>query len=133
MTREPGQTAPSATETPDDGLSDQPVTQRPDESPQERQDDEEKLRDRLEDLLPRDMVIWDDDEELDNVGERDRSWWLDILGHTKLHAGCCKTCGCASTCMAGAFHGSIVTSVLRELDRLGALREPAITEGDRDA
>lgn len=78
----------------------------------------------LIDLLPDDMVIWDDDEEL-SAFPWDLRKWLDVLGHKKAHPGCCKACGCATTCMASAFHEALITSVVRELDKLGVLHAPS--------
>jgi hypothetical protein len=75
----------------------------------------------LIDLLPADMNIWADDDELEWFTGRDQRWWLDVLGHPKAHPGCCKTCGCATTCMAAAFHDALIATVVRELDRLGVL------------
>jgi hypothetical protein len=122
--QEPAQGASTSTETPE-----RPITGSRDDRTSAAvseaivDDDEETLRDRLEDLLPRDMVIWGDDDELAAFPWTLRKW-LDVLGHEKAHPGCCKACGCATTCMAGAFYTSTVTSVLRELDKLGALCEP---------
>ncbi|MFD9950864.1 hypothetical protein ACFWYW_59100 [Nonomuraea sp. NPDC059023] len=83
----------------------------------------------LIDLLPDGMVIWDDESELDAFPWGLRRW-LDVLGHRKKHTACCEACGCATTCMAGAFHDALVSSVVRELDKLGALRQPErITNG----
>lgn len=76
------------------------------------------------DLLPDDPAIWADDEELPHFGHANLRWWLDVLGHPKAHRGCCKACGCCTTCMAGAFHQAVVTTTLRELDRIGALVKP---------
>ncbi|MEU1433999.1 hypothetical protein ABZ438_07860 [Streptomyces sp. NPDC005786] len=89
----------------------------------------EEERDDLIDQLPADMVIWNDDEELQHFGHANSTWWLDALGHTSkgpAHS-CCAACGCATTCTAGAFHDALISSVVRELDRLGALR--TTTEG----
>lgn len=87
----------------------------------------EDERDDIHDLLPKDMILWSDDDEL--------SWWKDdpwtfskwrrVLEHEPAHPGCCKTCGCAASCMLNVFYGSVVDSVIRELDRIGALRKPA--------
>lgn len=83
----------------------------------------------LIELLPKDMNVWADDDELDTFTGRTFTWWMDVLGHPNAHPGCCKTCGCAITCMAAAFHDALVASVLRELDELGALRPPEPKEG----
>ena len=93
----------------------------------------------LLDLLPEDAPIWADDEELPTFGARATlSWWLDTVGHPKAHPACCKTCGCATTCMAGAFYDAVVMTTIRELDKIGALVKPApapspvsAPEGDR--
>lgn len=84
-------------------------------------------------LLPKDMVIWADDEELEAF-----PWtfpkWMDVLGHQTVHSACCASCGCAITCTADAFHESLISSVVRELDKLGALRLPApLSERNTDA
>lgn len=84
---------------------------------------DEEARDDLIDRIPDDMVIWEDEDELGSFPWTLRKW-LDVLGHTRAHAGCCTACGCATTCMAAAFYGSTVSSVVRELDRIGALRQP---------
>lgn len=78
----------------------------------------------LIDQLPTDMTIWDDDQELTHFADRDYRWWRDALGHPRAHPGCCEICGCATTCLLGAFHDAVVAAVVRELNRLGALRKP---------
>lgn len=78
----------------------------------------------LIDRLPADMNIWADDDELEWFTGRDWRWWADALGHPKAHPSCCKTCGCATTCLHAAFHDALVATVIRELDKLGALRVP---------
>ncbi|MFE9855534.1 hypothetical protein [Streptomyces sp. NPDC005780] len=85
-------------------------------------------RDDLIDRLPADMVIWDSDDELQHFGHANSTWWLDALGHTSAGPkhSCCASCGCATTCTAGAFHDALISSVVRELDRLGVLHA---TEG----
>lgn len=95
----------------------------------------EEERDDLIDLLPKDMILWPDDEELSWFPNRNYDEWRDILGHPRAHRGCCKTCGCAITCTLGAFHDSVISSVVRELARLGALRQPtpADPSGSPDA
>lgn len=88
----------------------------------------EEERDALIDRLPTDtMILWPDDEELSWFPNRNYEEWRDILGHPRAHSGCCKTCGCAGTCLLGAFFDSVVSSVIRELDKLGALK-PADVE-----
>ena len=86
----------------------------------------EEERDGIEDLLPKDAVIWGWEDELRHVSHASLDWWLDVLGHasaSETHR-CCKTCGCATTCTAAAFHEATVTSVIRELDKLGLLKKP---------
>ncbi len=78
----------------------------------------------LIDRLPADMNIWNDDDELDVFTGRDRTWWAEALGHPAAHRGCCKTCGCATTCLHDAYHDALVATVIRELNKLGALRVP---------
>jgi hypothetical protein len=84
----------------------------------------EDERDDLIDLLPKDMAIWDDEDEIiaGHAADLDLTWWMNAIGHPKAHPGCCKSCGCATTCMAGAFHAALVSSVVGELDRIGALQ-----------
>lgn len=83
----------------------------------------EELADRIDHTEP----IWQDEDELDGIGidgplrDRNLRWWLDNLGHHAAHRGCCATCGCAVTCMASAFWDATVASVIRQLDRMGAL------------
>lgn len=83
----------------------------------------------LIDRLPDDMTLWADDEEIEKHGcaGRDYTWWREALGHPKAHPGCCKTCGCAITCSLAAFYEAVVDSVVRELDKIGALRRPEET------
>lgn len=84
-------------------------------------------RDDLIELLPSDMILWGDDEELD--WWRDNPWtlqkWRRVLGHELAHPGCCKKCGCATSCELGVFYDGVVSSVIRELDHIGALKKPA--------
>lgn len=82
----------------------------------------------LIDRLPVDMNIWADDDELDVFTGRDRTWWADALGHPAAHRGCCRTCGCATTCLHDAYHEALVATVIRELNKLGALRLPEETD-----
>jgi hypothetical protein len=84
----------------------------------------EEERDDLTDLLPADAPIWGDEEELPHFGHANLRWWLEAVGHPRAHPGCCKTCGCATTCMASAFHESVVATTLRQLDAIGALVKP---------
>lgn len=88
----------------------------------------EEQRDVLIDLLPAGMTLWADDEELPHFADRTWAWWRETLGHPKAHTACCKACGCATTCLLGAFYDAVVSSVVRELDRLGALRTPDTRE-----
>ncbi|TQS30025.1 hypothetical protein [Microbispora sp. KK1-11] len=84
----------------------------------------EEFRDRLFDALPDQMTIWADDAELEQFADWDLGKWMHALGHHRVHTACCDRCGCAVTCTGGAFYDAVVSSVLRELDRMGALREP---------
>lgn len=85
----------------------------------------ESLPERLLDLIPDDMTIWEDDDELSYFADRDLRWWMKALGHDRKHTACCTSCGCCVTCIAQMFHGAMVASVIRELDKIGALREPS--------
>lgn len=84
----------------------------------------EEERGRLIDLLPQDMVLWPDDEELSWFPNRNYAEWRVILGHPRAHTACCDQCGCATTCLLGLFYDSVVESVVRELDKIGALQKP---------
>lgn len=84
----------------------------------------EDERDGLIDLLPSDANIWGPDDELEIFVGRDREWWAAALGHPQAHPGCCKTCGCATTCLFQLYHDSLVATVVRELNKLGALKKP---------
>jgi hypothetical protein len=87
----------------------------------------EDERDDLIDRLPKDMVIWDDEDELQHFAHANAAWWMDTLNHPRsgpTHS-CCKTCGCGGTCTLGAYHDALISSVVRELDRIGALVAPA--------
>ncbi|MEK9524049.1 hypothetical protein MIU24_32450 [Streptomyces venezuelae] len=83
----------------------------------------EEQRDGLIDRIPATAVLWPHDDELAWFPNRTYDEWRTILGHPPAHRGCCQTCGCATTCLLGAFYDSVVTSTVRELDRLGALKE----------
>lgn len=87
----------------------------------------EEQRDDLIDLLPTGMRIWDDESEIGHLHSPQGAaqWWHDMLGHTRAHRGCCKACGCATTCLLAAFHDALIATVVRELDRLGVLHQPA--------
>ncbi|PRX91936.1 hypothetical protein [Allonocardiopsis opalescens] len=86
----------------------------------------EEQRDDLIDQLPDGMTLWGDDSEIaaDWFTPYDYEKWLEILGHPRAHPGCCKTCGCATTCVLGTFYDAVVSSVVRELDKLGAIQVP---------
>jgi hypothetical protein len=88
----------------------------------------EEERDNLIDLLPEDMILWPDEKELSWFPSRNFAEWRSILGHPKAHTACCGECGCATTCLLGLFYNSVVDSVVRELDKIGALRMPLKTE-----
>lgn len=84
----------------------------------------EDERDGLIDQLPKGMPVWGFDEELPHFQHATLRWWRDNLGHPAsgpTHA-CCKTCGCGGTCILGAFEDALISTVVRELDRLGVLR-----------
>lgn len=88
----------------------------------------EEERDDLIDRLPDDMNVWEFEDELDHFPGRDWSWWRAQLGHP--HAtghGYCQTCGPGGPCLLAVFHGALITTVVRHLDRLGAL---AALDGD---
>lgn len=84
----------------------------------------EEERDDLIDRLPADMILWPVDEELSWFPNRAYDEWRDTLGHPRAHHGCCATCGCATSCTLGVFYDSVISSVVRELARIGALRKP---------
>lgn len=87
----------------------------------------EDERDDLIDMLPPGMNIWDPDDELEDFSGRDREWWAEALGHPKMHPGCCKTCGCGATCLFQLHHDLLIATVVRELNKLGALKKPETT------
>lgn len=93
---------------------------------------DEEQRDEICDLLPRDMVIWDFEDELGWFANRDVNEWREILGHPYKHRGCCATCGCATSCLFSVFHEAMIGSVIRELDKLGLLLSPPPKEGNHD-
>jgi hypothetical protein len=86
----------------------------------------EEERDAVADLLPENMSLWDFEDEIEHFGHATLDWWMDQLGHGPKSPGhrCCKTCGCATTCLAGAFYEATVSTILREVDRLGLLKNP---------
>lgn len=86
----------------------------------------EDERNDIADLLPSpaSAPIWADDEELPHFSHATLQWWMDRVGHPRAHAGCCMTCGCATTCTALAFYDALVVTVVRELDEIGALKKP---------
>lgn len=80
----------------------------------------------IEDLLPKSYPIWADEEEIPGWAEKfNYGYWMETLGHPTARRGCCKMCGCATSCSLGVFHEAMVTSVIRELDKLGLLRSPS--------
>jgi len=86
----------------------------------------EEERDAVYDLLPKSMTLWDFEDEIGHFGHATLDWWMEQLGHgpkSPTHS-CCKSCGCATTCLAGAFYEATVSTVLRETDRLGLLKNP---------
>ena len=91
----------------------------------------EDERDDLIDRLPKDMVVWAFEDELPDFQHATTRWWMDSLNHPPAgptHA-CCRSCGCGGACSLGAFSDALVASVVRELDRLGALRSPEQPDG----
>lgn len=85
----------------------------------------EEERDDIIDLLPKNMILWDWDDELETFSHTNLEWWMKTLGHgmkSDTHT-CCEACGCATTCTARAFYDSVVGSTVRELDKLGLLKE----------
>lgn len=85
----------------------------------------EEERDAVIDLIPSGMIVWSDDEELSWFPNRNYDEWRDILGHPRAHRSCCKTCGCAGTCLLGAFYDAVIASTVRELDKIGLLKSAA--------
>jgi hypothetical protein len=86
----------------------------------------EEERDGIEDLLPKGGAIWGWEDELHQFSHATLDWWLGVLGHSsssETHR-CCEKCGCATTCTAAAFYEATVTTVVRELDKLGLLKKP---------
>lgn len=83
----------------------------------------EDQRDDVFDLVPKDMVIWGDDEELPHFGHMRYAQWAESLEHPQRERGGCRRC-IGGTCMANAFYDALVTSVIRELDKIGLLKEP---------
>lgn len=74
----------------------------------------------LIDKIPDDMSIYGSDhvEAPLTVGV-----WRDALEHPYVEGhGFCRTCGPATTCMLMAFYDAVMLSVVRELDKMGALR-----------
>lgn len=92
----------------------------------------QREQDFIFDLVPDEMVIWEDEEELKHFGHATYEWWRkECLGHPRAHPGCCKTCGCATTCLLGAFHDALISSVIRELSRIGVIRGIGTTDCPR--
>jgi hypothetical protein len=88
----------------------------------------EDERDDLIDLVPYRFTIWEYENEIPGWAEgRDFAWWRDLLKHPKAHGGCCATCGCAVSCDLVVYHEAMISSVVRELDKIGALRVPPTT------
>lgn len=83
------------------------------------------------DLIPQDMVIWEDDEELPYRQGLDWMSWRASLGHPYSGHGFCRTCGCGTTCILLIFKDALIASVIRELDSHGVLRTPG-TEEEHD-
>jgi hypothetical protein len=85
---------------------------------------EEEYRDDIYDNLPlTKMKIWPNDDELEIFG-KDIYEWAELLGHPR-HSEthyCCRTCGCATTCIYGLFFDAMVSTVLRELDKADHLK-----------
>lgn len=61
------------------------------------------------------IPIWESDEELaeGHFTDRDLTSWLNTLGHAKAHPGCCKSCGCCTTCLASAFFDAVTATAAR--------------------
>ncbi len=70
-----------------------------------------------------DVVLWSDGDELAAGFFTDRTytWWRELLGHPQAHRGCCKTCGCATSCTLGVFYDAVVASTIRELIKQGII------------
>jgi hypothetical protein len=85
----------------------------------------EEERDAVADLLPTGTPLWDFEDEAEHFAHATLDWWMDQLGHgpqSPTHL-CCKSCGCGTTCLAGAFYEATVSTVLREVDKLGLLKK----------
>lgn len=76
----------------------------------------------IEDLMPEDMVIWEDVEDLSDRQEYTWPYWRQVLDHPYLGHGFCTSCGGGGTCTLLLFKDALVSSVLRELDQLGLLK-----------
>lgn len=92
----------------------------------------EEQRDEICDLLPKDMIIWDWEDELESFKSWTYSKWRKELGHPLKHSGCCATCGCATSCMLSVFYDALIGSTIRELDKQGFLKEPDDQEEKTD-
>lgn len=88
--------------------------------------DEDQRDDLIDQLLLTETTVWSDEEEVEHFRHATLAWWREVLGHPPCGPthSCCKTCGCGGSCMLGAFEDALVTTVVRELDRIGALRRP---------
>lgn len=84
----------------------------------------EDERDDIIEMLPKDMQIWEPDEELAYFRGRDLEWWRETLEHPRAHRGCCAKCGCGSPCFMIVFADALIASTVRELARLDLLKQP---------
>lgn len=70
--------------------------------------------------IPDDMSIYGSDH---SEGQWTWAQWREGLGHPyAVGHGYCKTCGAGGPCELAAFYDAVMLSVVRELDKMGALR-----------
>jgi len=77
--------------------------------------DRAQIAEKIEEAAWTTIPIWADDEELEEglFLDRDFNSWMNALGHPKAHPGCCRTCGCATTCTARAFGEAVWMTAAR--------------------
>lgn len=85
---------------------------------------DQKKRDEIWDQVPLDFPIVDADDEVERItqagGGTIQSWGAEA-GHDIDGALDCHTCGKGGPCPFIEFYDSVVSSVVRELDKIGAL------------
>lgn len=81
------------------------------------------------DMIPENIPIWPYGDELANghFTHTTWEWWRETLSHPRYSDThrCCKTCGCATSCLLSTFCDAVTATAIRELLKAGVFKETA--------